>query len=103
MNNLVIVPVVLNGQLPLKFILDTGVRTTILTERSFSDLLKLNYGRHYMVAGPGGDKVVEAYVTNNVTLDLPGCMAKVMLCSCLKRLSGTSQLPGYGCARRIGL
>lgn len=71
-NNLVIVPVVLNGQLPLKFILDTGVRTTILTERSFSDLLKLNYGRHYMVAGPGGDKVVEAYVTNNVTLDLPG-------------------------------
>jgi hypothetical protein len=25
-----------------------------------------------MVAGPGGDKVVEAYVTNNVTLDLPG-------------------------------
>jgi hypothetical protein len=71
-NNLVIVPVVLNGQLPLKFILDTGVRTTILTERSFSDLLKLTYGRHYMVAGPGGDKVVEAYVTNNVTLDLPG-------------------------------
>jgi predicted aspartyl protease len=71
-NNLVIIPVVLNGQLPLKFILDTGVRTTILTEKTFSDILKLTYGRHYMVAGPGGEKVVEAYVTNNVTLDLPG-------------------------------
>lgn len=71
-NNLVVIPVVLNGQLPLKFILDTGVRTTILTEKTFSDILKLTYGRHYMVAGPGGEKVVEAYVTNNVTLDMPG-------------------------------
>lgn len=71
-NNLVVIPVVLNGQLPLKFILDTGVRTTILTEKTFSDILKLTYGRHYLVAGPGGEKIVEAYVTNNVTLDLPG-------------------------------
>jgi hypothetical protein len=71
-NNLVIIPVILNGQLPLKFILDTGVRTTILTDKTFSDILKLTYGRHYLVAGPGGEKLVEAYVTNNVTLDMPG-------------------------------
>ncbi|NOT75439.1 MAG: PDZ domain-containing protein [Cyclobacteriaceae bacterium] len=71
-NNLVVIPVVLNGQLPLKFILDTGVRTTILTEKSFSDILRLTYGRHYLVSGPGGEKLVEAFVTNNVTLDMPG-------------------------------
>ncbi len=71
-NNLVVIPVVLNGQLPLKFIIDTGVRTTILTEKSFSDILKLTYGRHYLVAGPGGEKIVEAHITNNVTLDMPG-------------------------------
>ena len=71
-NNLVVIPIVLNGQLPLKFVLDTGVRTTILTEKSFSDILRLTYGRHYQVAGPGGEKVVEAYITNNVTLDMPG-------------------------------
>lgn len=71
-SNLVVIPVVLNGQLPLKFILDTGVRTTILTEKTFSDILKLSYGRHYLVAGPGGEKIVEAHVTNNVTLDMPG-------------------------------
>lgn len=71
-NNLIIVPVVLNGQLPLKFILDTGVRTTILTEKAFSDILNLQYSRHYQVAGPGGEKIVEAYITNNVTLDMPG-------------------------------
>lgn len=71
-NNLVIVPVVINGQLPLKFILDTGVRTTILTEKAFSDILNLPYSRHYQVAGPGGEKLVEAYITNDVTLDMPG-------------------------------
>lgn len=71
-NNLVIVPVVINGQLPLKFILDTGVRTTILTEKAFSDILNLQYSRYIKVAGPGEEKLVEAYITNDVTLDLPG-------------------------------
>ena len=70
-NNLVIIPVVINGQLPLKFILDTGVRTAILTEKIFSDILNLTYTRKYTVGGPGGVKFVQAYVTNNVSLDLP--------------------------------
>ncbi len=71
-NNLVIVPVILNGQVPLKFILDTGVRTTILTEKTYSDILHLTYTRKYLIAGPGGEKIIEAHITNNVTLDLPG-------------------------------
>jgi predicted aspartyl protease len=71
-NNLIIVPVVINGQLPLKFILDTGVRTTILTEKAFSDILNLQYSRYIRVAGPGEEKLVEAYITNDVTIDLPG-------------------------------
>lgn len=71
-NNLIIVPVIINRQIPLKFILDTGVRTAILTEKTFSDILNLQYARKYSIAGPGGQKIVEAYVTNNVTLDLPG-------------------------------
>jgi len=71
-NNLIVVPIVLNGQLPLKFILDTGVRTAILTEKTFSDILNLTYSRKYTISGPGGQKVVDAFVTNNVSLDLPG-------------------------------
>ena len=71
-NNLVVVPVVLNGTLPLKFILDTGVRTAILTQKSFSDILNLAYTRKYSITGPGGQKMVDAYVTNNVSLTLPG-------------------------------
>src|SRR5687768_15162471 len=75
-NNLVVVPVVLNGALPLKFILDTGVRTSILTQKTFSDILNLHYSRKYSISGPGGDKLVDAYVTNNVSLDLPGVSGK---------------------------
>src|SRR5687768_16436632 len=71
-NNLVVVPVILNGTLPLKFILDTGVRTAILTQKTFSDILNLAYTRKYSISGPGGAKVVDAYVTNNVSLALPG-------------------------------
>ena len=71
-NNLIVVPVVLNDALPLKFILDTGVRTTILTQKTFTDILNLPYSRKYTISGPGGLNLVEAYVTNNVSLELPG-------------------------------
>lgn len=71
-NNLVVVPVVLNGALPLKFILDTGVRTAILTQKTFTDILNLSYSKKYTISGPGGEKIVDAYITNNVSLELPG-------------------------------
>jgi hypothetical protein len=71
-NNLIVVPVFLNGTLPLKFILDTGVRTAILTQKAFTDILDLPYSRKYTISGPGGAKLVDAYVTNNVSLELPG-------------------------------
>lgn len=75
-NNLVVVPVVLNDVLPLKFIVDTGVRTAILTQKAFSDILQLPYSRKYSVSGPGGEKLIDAYVTNNVSIALPGVTGK---------------------------
>jgi hypothetical protein len=71
-NNLIIVPVILNGALPLKFILDTGVRTAILTQKTFTDILNLSYSRKYTISGPGGEQIIDAYITNNVSLELPG-------------------------------
>jgi len=71
-NNLVIVPVILNNQLPLKFIIDTGVRTTILTEKIYSDILHLAYTKKFTISAPGGENLVNAYITNNVTIDMPG-------------------------------
>lgn len=73
-NNLIVVPVVLNNQLPLKFILDTGVRTTILTQKAYSDILNLSYSRKYTISGVGANasEGIEAYITNGVSLTLPG-------------------------------
>lgn len=75
-NNLIVVPVILNDILPLKFIVDTGVRTAILTQKAFSDILQLPYSRKYSVSGPGGEKLIDAYVTNNVSIALPGVTGK---------------------------
>jgi hypothetical protein len=75
-NNLIVVPVVLNDILPLKFIVDTGVRTAILTQKTFSDILKLPYNRKYSISGPGGEKLIDAYVANNVSIALPGVTGK---------------------------
>ncbi|MEQ8425343.1 MAG: aspartyl protease family protein, partial [Cyclobacteriaceae bacterium] len=75
-NNMVVVPVVLNGQVPLKFILDTGVRTTVLTQKVYSDILGLSYSKEIFISGPGGEKLVNAFVTDNVSLDLPGVSGK---------------------------
>ena len=71
-NNMMIVPVLLDGQIPLKFILDTGVRSTVLTQKIYSDMLGLSYSKTHTISGPGGEKLVDAYVADGVTLDLPG-------------------------------
>lgn len=71
-SNLIVVPVLLNHSLPLKFILDTGVRTTILTQKAFTDILNLQYSRKYTISGAGGENFIDAYITNNVSLALPG-------------------------------
>ena len=75
-NNLVVIKVLLNNAIPLKFILDTGVRTTVLTEKTFTDLLNLTYSRKITIPGVGGEKLIDAYVTNNVTLEIQGMVGR---------------------------
>jgi hypothetical protein len=75
-NNLIVAPVILNGQVPLKFIIDTGVRTAILTDKGLSDFLNLKYSRKYTISGIGGEKLVDAYVATDVSLDIPGIKSR---------------------------
>ncbi|MEJ2004144.1 MAG: retropepsin-like aspartic protease [Cyclobacteriaceae bacterium] len=75
-NNLIVIPVVVNNQLPLRFVLDTGVRTTILTEKVYGQLLQLEYSKKYTIAGIGETPLIEAYVTSGVSLTLPGISGK---------------------------
>jgi len=71
-NNLIIIPVTINRFLTLKFILDTGVETAILTEKLYADILELNYLREITIAGPGIIDSVKALVANEAIFSLRG-------------------------------
>ncbi len=71
-NNLIVIPVTLNNYLTLKFILDTGVKTAILTEKIYGDIVGLNYTRELNIIGPGIIDSVAAVVANQTTFTLPG-------------------------------
>ncbi len=75
-NNLIVVPVILNHRMPLRFVLDTGVRTSILTDRTFSDMLNISYARKIPLVGADGDKQIVAYVANGISLKLPGVVGQ---------------------------
>ena len=71
-NNLIIIPVTLNNALPLNFILDTGVRTTILTDRTISDLVNISYDKIVTISGVGHIRELNAYLAGNISLNMPG-------------------------------
>lgn len=71
-NNLIVIPITINGFLPLKFILDTGVETAILTEKIYADILDITYLREIIVTGPGIVDSIEAFVANEISFSLPG-------------------------------
>ncbi|MEM8894426.1 MAG: aspartyl protease family protein [Bacteroidota bacterium] len=75
-NNLVIIPITINDQITLRFILDTGVQNAILTEKGYGDLLGLNYDRKINLAGPGDIDSVNAYVVKDIKLALPGIVGE---------------------------
>ncbi len=75
-NNLIVIPVILNHRMPLRFVLDTGVRTSILTDRTFTDILNISYNRKIPLVGADGDRQIAAYVANGISLKLPGVMGQ---------------------------
>ncbi len=68
-NNLMIVPVELNGT-PLSFLVDTGVKTSVLLTLNEEDTLLLNKAEKIFLRGIGGEELIKAYrsVDNEFTL-----------------------------------
>ncbi|REE00396.1 aspartyl protease family protein [Marinoscillum furvescens] len=71
-SNLIVVPVTINNFLTLKFILDTGAESAILTEKLFGDILGLQYVRDITIQAPGVQDSLQAYVATGLHLALPG-------------------------------
>lgn len=77
-NNLVVIPIKLNGVVPLSLVVDTGMRSTIITEKLITDILRLPYSRKITINGPGDYIVLEAYVINTVDIVLEGAIGSDM-------------------------
>jgi len=68
-NNHIIIPLKVNG-LDLKFILDTGVRYTILVDRVYSDFLRVEYVRRVELVGADRTQKMGAFVAPGIQVNI---------------------------------
>lgn len=69
-NNFIIVRVLFNNMIPLRFILDTGAENTVLTQRAFADLMQVDYHRRFSLVGSDMTTELFAYLATGITLRL---------------------------------
>jgi len=74
-NNLIIIPVAINNSDTLNFILDTGVRSPIITELPFVNKLNLNFLQPISIQGLGEGEQLTAYRSGSNTVSLEGLVA----------------------------
>ncbi len=71
-NNLIIIPIQINGSDTLHFILDTGINTSIICDLSTGEELKLNYAREIQLKGLGTGTSLEAIHAFGNEIDISG-------------------------------
>lgn len=78
-NNLIVVQVKYNKLVNLNFILDTGVRSAILTDARMALLLNPRYVRSVKVRGLGGGSEVDAVIASGLDFTMAGLQGKEQL------------------------
>ncbi len=69
-NNLIIVNVIFNRILPLKFIFDTGAEHTILARREITDLFAIRYEREFKLIGSDMKTELTAYLVRGIPFEV---------------------------------
>jgi len=67
-----VLPIKMNDEIILHFILDTGVRSTIIFNKDLTDSLGIKYQREVELFGAGNLRPVDAFVADEVSLSMPG-------------------------------
>lgn len=76
-NNLIVLPVTINGKETVNFIIDTGVRTNIFFSKTIADYIGLQYTRSLNLVGADGSTVLTASISPNNHLDLGSIEGKL--------------------------
>lgn len=67
-NDFIVVDVMLENVLPLRFIIDTGAENTVLLEKEMTDMLNVDYRRTFRVRGSDVETELVAYLATGVDL-----------------------------------
>ncbi|GAA4013092.1 hypothetical protein GCM10022408_27510 [Hymenobacter fastidiosus] len=98
--NLIVVAVTLNGKGPYKFLLDTGVATSLITDPLLGGELNLRYKQRFRVMGAGNEAALEAFQTDSVRVEMPGVVGAhisfLVLSEDVLNLSGYIGTPIHG-------
>lgn len=71
-NNFIVLNIVVQGRLPLRFIYDTGAEHTLICQKEIGAMLNLQYEREFRVKGTDMETELTAYLVRRMRLDLPG-------------------------------
>lgn len=69
-NNLIIIPVSINGGPEINFLFDTGVKSNILFSKTIADEMEMEYTRKLNLVGADGKTVLSASVSPNNNFDI---------------------------------
>ena len=76
-NDFVVVNVLLNGEVPLRFIVDTGAEHTVLLDKIITDQLKIDYRRRFEIRGADVDSLLVAYLATGISMRVgPNLLAR---------------------------
>jgi hypothetical protein len=75
-NNLIVVDLVMEHKLPLKFIFDTGAEHTVVCKKEISQILGLKYDRAFTMLGADFKKILTAYLVKSIAFDLVNNLAQ---------------------------
>jgi predicted aspartyl protease len=69
-NDFIVIPVLLNNLMPLRFIIDTGAENTVILDRKVTDLLDVDYRRTFEIRGADVENILTAHLATGINLRL---------------------------------
>ncbi len=74
-NGFIIIDVLFQKYLPMKFVFDTGAEYTILTKKEMAEKLGVNYQKRYRILGSDRTTELIAYLARGISLETNGLLA----------------------------